>query len=216
MREIRVWFSKTGSARFISHLDLMRCMTRAARRAHLPLWYTQGFNSRVYMTFALPLSLGVSGLRESMDLRLEQDMPVEEITKRMNKVLPPDIRVLDVTEPKMRPGEIEFASYQIFLPSKKPQSLSQGIQELLQRQPLLVDKKSKHGVLQMDLHPELNRTQVSATPEGVCIHAVLPAGCNFNLNPHLLVNCIETYLKITLNAQIVRTDLYNAGMQPFI
>ena len=37
---IRVFFTKTGPSKYMSHLDLMRCMTRAIRRAGVPIWYT--------------------------------------------------------------------------------------------------------------------------------------------------------------------------------
>ena len=64
MRCVRIWFKKMGMSRYVSHLDLMRAMTRAIRRANLPLWYTEGFNPHPYMTFALPLSLGMESLCE--------------------------------------------------------------------------------------------------------------------------------------------------------
>ena len=69
-KDVRVWFSKTGTARYISHLDLNRCMSRAFHKAKLPLWYTEGFNPHVFLTFAAPLSLGFEGRHESMDIRL--------------------------------------------------------------------------------------------------------------------------------------------------
>lgn len=215
MKNIRVWFSKTGPSRYISHLDLMRCMTRAVRRAQLPLWYTQGFNSRVYMTFALPLSLGVSGLRESMDLRLKGEMDGEEIKNCVNRVLPPDIQVLEVTEPKMKPGAIAFASYRMRIAEEDPEELAGQIQKLFAREPLLVEKKSKHGVLQMNLHPELDHTEVAAEAKTVQIDAVLPAGSNFNLNPALLLDCIKKNLNIEITAEIICTNLYDESMKPF-
>ena len=67
---VRIFFSKSGRARYISHLDLNRTMTRAVRRAGLPIWYTEGFSRHPYLTFAAPLSLGFEGERETMDLRL--------------------------------------------------------------------------------------------------------------------------------------------------
>ena len=57
-------------------------MTRVIRRAGIPLWYTEGFNRHPYITFAAPLSLGYEGLRESMDLRLEEELPMEELDDR--------------------------------------------------------------------------------------------------------------------------------------
>ena len=61
MYGIRIFFEKVGVARYISHLDLMRNFERAMRRADIPFWYTEGFNPRPFLTFALPLSLGVAG-----------------------------------------------------------------------------------------------------------------------------------------------------------
>ena len=74
LKNVRILFSKMGRAKYVSHLDLVRTMTRAVRRADIPLWYTEGFNRHPYLTFAAPLSLGYEGLRESMDIRLEEEM----------------------------------------------------------------------------------------------------------------------------------------------
>ena len=59
--------------RFISHLDMTRFMSRTIRRAELPVWYTEGFNPHLYMTFALPLSLGFESDYEVVDIRLLDD-----------------------------------------------------------------------------------------------------------------------------------------------
>ena len=63
---VRIFFVKEGPSKYMSHLDLMRCMTRTLRRAGVPIWYTEGFNPHPFMTFAMPLSLGTSGLCETM------------------------------------------------------------------------------------------------------------------------------------------------------
>ena len=71
MTTVRVWFTKTGEAAYISLLDLQRVMQRALKRARLPVWYTQGFNPHIYMTFAAPLALGQESLVESLDCKME-------------------------------------------------------------------------------------------------------------------------------------------------
>ena len=58
MTTVRLRFTKTGEAAYISLLDLQRVMQRAFKRSGLPVWYTQGFNPHIYMTFAAPLALG--------------------------------------------------------------------------------------------------------------------------------------------------------------
>ena len=50
---LRLRFRKTGRLRYISHLDLVRTMTKAVSRAKLPVWYTQGFNPVPKMVFAV-------------------------------------------------------------------------------------------------------------------------------------------------------------------
>ena len=43
MPDQRISFSKTGRARYISHLDLMRTFQRAFLRAEVPIRHTEGF-----------------------------------------------------------------------------------------------------------------------------------------------------------------------------
>ena len=58
-REVRIRFSKTGQAKYISHLDINRVFARTFARAGVKIWFTEGFNPHPYMSFSLPLSLGV-------------------------------------------------------------------------------------------------------------------------------------------------------------
>ena len=88
MKNVRVWFEKKGAVRYISHLDLTRNMARGLKLSGLPVWYTEGFNPRIYMTYAMPLSLGVCGERECMDIRLTEEVPYSELTVRLNTCLP--------------------------------------------------------------------------------------------------------------------------------
>lgn len=110
---IRLVFSKTGRARYISHLDLNRAMIRAIRRAALPIWYTEGFNRHPYVTFAAPLSLGYEGERETMDLRLQEPMDLEELVRRLNGAMPEGLRILSAAPAVMKAGEAVLARYRL-------------------------------------------------------------------------------------------------------
>ena len=120
MKNVRVWFEKKGAARYISHLDLTRNMARGLKLSGLPVWYTEGFNPRIYMTYAMPLSLGVCGERECMDIRLTEEFPLEEIAPRLNAHLPAGLRALEATEPVDKFEDIQFGEYQLFLESQDP------------------------------------------------------------------------------------------------
>ena len=83
MKNVRLFYSKTGRMKFVSHLDMTRFMSRLIAKSKIPVWYTEGFNQHIYMNFALPLSLGYEGLYEVMDFRLNDDSyPLEECLKK--------------------------------------------------------------------------------------------------------------------------------------
>ena len=218
MRTVRIWFQKIGTARFISHLDLTRCMSRAIHRAKIPLWYTQGFNPRAFLTFALPLSLGVAGERESVDIKLEDDGPSnEELVVRPNEALPNDLPVLAVTEPVMKPGKIAYASFVMLIDpeGRDADTLAKEVTGLFSREWLVVPKHTKIGFVEFDIRTYLDRVEVLPIEGKVEIRAVLPAGSEMNINPHLLLEAIQRELGLELYAQIRRTNLYDGQFHEF-
>ena len=85
---VRVFWKKEGRIKYISHLDINRCMARALKRSRLPVWHTLGFNPHIYTTFALPLALGYESECESVDFRLTEQVPMREVVDRLNAVFP--------------------------------------------------------------------------------------------------------------------------------
>ena len=83
-----VVFEKGAPLRYIGHLDLMRTVQRALRRSNLPIKYSNGFNPHIRLSFAAPLSVGVIGLRELMEVPVEDGLLEHEFVSRMNAALP--------------------------------------------------------------------------------------------------------------------------------
>lgn len=192
-QEVRIFFAKTGRTRYISHLDLNRLMQRTIKRAGLPVWYTEGFHPHLYITFALPLSLGYESDRESMDLRLTKVMPYEEIIHQMNAYLPEGLRVVDAAPPVMKPATIQKALYHIELESDSysPAALHQAFAKLLSGPELLVEKKSKKGLQTIDIKPMVEFVSSSIVHERLELALILPAGITKNLNPTLLTDALN-------------------------
>ncbi len=92
----RITFSKTGALRYVGHLDLNTIWERAARRAGLPLAYTQGFHPQPKMAFASALPLGFSSHCEVMDMRLNEEIDLTSLSARLQDAMPPGIGVLKV------------------------------------------------------------------------------------------------------------------------
>lgn len=92
MTVLRVRYSKTGLARFSSHLDMVRMWNRVARRSDLPVSYTGGYVSRPKISFGPALPLGLESLAEYVDIQLER-IPLKEPGELLNKVLSAGFRV---------------------------------------------------------------------------------------------------------------------------
>jgi len=69
--QVRLRWRKENPARFTSHLDSMRALERAIRRADIPVAYTEGFNPHMKLSFGPPLPLGFVSDDEYFDLHLE-------------------------------------------------------------------------------------------------------------------------------------------------
>lgn len=110
---VRVFYRKLGRIKYISHLDMVRCISRALKRSGLPVWHTLGFHPHVYLTFALPLALGYESTCESMDFRLTGELPMEEVVERLNAVLPEGVRCYRAAPAGRKPETIAWADYEI-------------------------------------------------------------------------------------------------------
>lgn len=193
MKSVRIWFKKSGLAVYISHLDMNRCMTRAVRRAEIPLWYTEGFNPHPYMTFLMPLPLGQAGLREPLDIRIEEDMTFDEIKNRLNSVMPEGIEIVAVEEPKNKPNEIAAAEYDIeagFLTEGEAEGFAAGATAVIDGGVLNAEKRSKRGIKTVNLCELVRSFECVSDGTGVKIRTVLAAGNSVNLNAELLMSAL--------------------------
>lgn len=223
MRAVRLNFSKTGRAIYISHLDINRMMTRAVRRAKLPMWYTEGFNPHPYLTFALPLSLGQSSDCEYMDIRIEGDITDEEIKERLNAVLPEGVKILSVAEPVYDAKEIEKALYfvkLIFRDADMAKDFAEKAQILAEGEELLAEKRGKKGhrkvMKQINLVDFIYDLKFTTAENVVNLQCVLAAGNTNNLNPTLLVETLEKQIGIEHETEyIVRRKLITKNNKTF-
>ncbi len=67
-------YSKTGTAIWLGHLDVMRTMERAVRRARWPVALTQGYNPRLRLRFVFPSSVGLAVLADVLFIDLTRPL----------------------------------------------------------------------------------------------------------------------------------------------
>lgn len=191
----RLLFSKTGRARYISHLDLMRTFQRAFQRADLTIKHTEGFNPHPFISILLPLSLGFSSECEVLEFQLLGDTAPEEVPSRLNAVLPEGIKVERCYEGGRKAKELALVEYQLTLEYDNgiPAGIADAWQEMLNRESLQVTKKSKKaksGETIVDIIPLVKSFDVTDDNGVFVLNAVISAQ-NPGLNPQLLITAFS-------------------------
>lgn len=215
----RALFEKVGTARFISHLDLMRLFQRAFKRAGLPLTHTQGFNPRPSVSIALPLSLGAESHCELLDFDLESPVPLEDIRNRLNAALIDGIRVREVYDNGAKIKYLALLQSRLTLEYDGgiPAGAESAIGQLFARETLVLEKKNRNGVTQQDIIPMIRNLEISRISEGELRLDVLHCCQNPSLNPMQLGAAIEKYLpELTPDyIRVCREEIYTEDKTVF-
>ena len=95
MYRISFTFTKKGTMKFISHLDLMRLFMRALRRADLPVKLTEGFSPHPKLSIKRALKLGLESDNEEAAIVLKELVQPEEFKLRLQQQLPQGIEIKD-------------------------------------------------------------------------------------------------------------------------
>ena len=220
MRDVRIFFEKKDMAKYISHLDLMRCFSRAVKRAGIDIWYTEGFNPHPFMTFSLPLSLGTESFCESVDIRTNDEMPFDEIKERFQSTLPDGIRVTKVAAPVHKANEICFSEFEILFYTEKSELVLSSLKEKIGADEINVEKKGKQGrkkvFRQVNIKENIQSFDFSENENGVLLKVVLTAGVKNNINPSLLIDAITADVKDSIKGiDIKKTKMMLEDMKEF-
>ena len=186
--DARLFYKKTGDMKFISHLDMNRCMQRVLRRARLPVWYTEGFNPHVYITFALPLSLGIESLYETMDFRLTDGASFADAERLIAPALPEGLTLIRVAAPKMKVADIALADFSVRA-SGGGGDVLRAWNDYFAQSEIIIPKKTKAGIKDIDVKPHIMQQEEPILEDGVLrLTLRLAAGSVTNINPMLLFN----------------------------
>ncbi|MBO5682624.1 MAG: DUF2344 domain-containing protein [Clostridia bacterium] len=191
---VRIKFIKVGDLQYISHLDLQRTFNRILVRSGLPVWYSKGFNPHVKLVFSTPLSVGSQSSCEYLDLRLDRELPMEEIKRLLNNEMTEEMYVTDVYLPTTSFSDIAFCEYdyEISTPTSSAE-LAEEIESFLTTSPVNLIKKTKAGEREIDIVSMIKsiKTEYSEESKTIKMNAVLSAGAENFLNPEMLITAIK-------------------------
>ena len=213
----RARFARKGALSFIGHLDLMKVFERAIRRAELPILYTQGYNPRPMLVFALPLGVGIDTMGDYVDAAMAVPVSGEEFMTKVNPELPDDLEVLScisIDEPQRSlMSVVTYAEYEIEAPG-----ITEPALRLFTRDEILMEKKNKKGkIVSTDIRPLMVKPFEDSTADKV--HILVSAGSVSNLRPDIFIRAVcihEGYdTAKAADAVITRTALFG-GEYPSI
>ena len=202
---LRIKFTKTGALQYISHLDLMRAVSRALRRSKQQLWMSEGFTPRPHIVFTPPLSLGYESTGEIMDFRLTLDAVLD--VQAIKNAFPPALEVKDVYVPRSKQKEIVYADYVITLDTDV---CDDAIKELFSK-PIEMVKKTKRGESVTDITTLIERFEV----EGGVISVTVCCGAENTLNPSYILKALEQIGVNIEYAHVCRTGFRKSDMNLF-
>ena len=193
----RALFEKTGSAVYISHLDLMRLFQRAFKRAGLPLTHTKGFNPRPSVSIALPLSLGVESRCDLLDFDLEgEKIDNGEILTRLNAALVEGVKVLSIYDDVSKLKNLALLDCAVTLEYDFgiPTGAQERIESLLAQDEVIVEKKGKNGITEQNIIPMIRRITLNRVNQKELALNALVCCQNPTLNPMQLSAAVAKYL----------------------
>ena len=220
----RIKFSKTGSMRFIGHLDVMRYFQKAFRRADIHMSYSQGYSPHQLMSFTSPLGIGLSSDAEYLDIVLEESDKPDVMVDRINSVMNDEIRVLGFTElnedTKPSIATLAACDYMIAVKPERESAFADGIltkevlDNFLSREHIEIVKKTKRSEKLVDIKENIYHAAVDIGSFGemtrrqygeLCIDTdyykpilfcQLTAGSIVNIKPELVMEAICSYMDV--------------------
>ena len=217
LRNVRVTYSKQDRMKFISHLDMNRYMTRLIKISKIPAWHTEGFNKHLYLTFALPLSLGITTDYDIVDLKIIDDNFTDEmIVDALNKNAAQGLHFISAGPIVMKTAELSFALYELTVKDSNLNYLN-AFKEFSLGKVMITEKKGKKGkVTLLNVAEKIKKIDCEIEDNQLKISVILPAGNTENINPTLILNAFKELGNREPEVFIVnRKMLYNAALEEF-
>ena len=190
-------FEKISTAALVSHVDNLRAVTYAIRRAGIDVEYSQGFNPHMELGFSSPLALGVESIAEYVSLKTDCSA---DILERLNAACPEGLcftRVFEVDNVNLA-AVINRAEYFI-----SADGIGSVISEILQPN-FTISYKDKGSVVTKDVSSRIFDAVVIDEDSA---KIVLSTG-NDNLRPDRLVKFLMEKHAIAGDYSIVKTNAF--------
>lgn len=220
--KLRIKITKDEEIRFISHLEYVRTIERAIRRAKLPVAYSEGFNPHMKFSLASALGVGVTSRAEFVEIELSEEIDLAATMQRLAANLPTGIRIIEADLADIRADKLMAqaggADYQVIVPCGEF-DWQTAIQQFNDAESVLFQKpvpKGRGKTKEIDVKAYIKH--VDAERSGDNLHLafscrITPTG---SMKAAELLQVLQSSFGIPLlaeKADILRTDLYAVDEQ---
>ena len=198
--------------KFIGHLDIMRYFQKAIRRADIDIAYSEGFSPHMIMSFAAPLGVGLTSEGEYVDLQVNSCASSKAAVDALNSVM---VDGMEVVSFKLLPENVKNAMSSVaaadyFVKWREgyaPENWEEKFNAFLQKEEMLIVKKTKRSEAEVDLKPMLYKTELR---DGGIFMQVACGSVN-NLKPELVMEAFAKDAGIELAPfalEVCRLEVY--------
>jgi radical SAM family uncharacterized protein/radical SAM-linked protein len=171
----RASFRKEDRSRFLGHLDLVRALMQAFRRAGIRLVYSQGFKPKPKVSLSPALGLGIASREEYVDFETYDRLDREGFVHRVNPVLPHGLQFVALVPievgARALQDVISGARYRVRLPDDEVRDLGGAVRAFLARRSAEVLRVKKGRERRVDIRPYVDAMQLE--PDGAVSFTLL-------------------------------------------
>ena len=212
MERYLIKFQKTNNIKFLSHLDTLRTLHRAFKRANLPLSYSKGFNPHPAISVASPLSVGIESYAEYADTELNEFVDPTDLVNSLNQQLPDGFRITKALHIKEKApaamAAIYAAEYEMLF-NDNIGEIKKVVEEIIKSNEIQIMKRTKSGEKLVNIRPLIYNLEFVEENGQKFINALLQNSNQGSLNPDLLLEVIRQRIDKNIgHVKIIRKEMY--------
>lgn len=190
MDKLRLVYSQTGRARWISHLDAMRTLQRIMLRAGVPIKYSEGYNPHALISILMPLSVGTESLCQLADIRVREDVDLAALPALLTSVAPEGLTFTEAYENGAKPAELKWLEAEGVweYDSFDTEEAARRCRELF-CSPVQVLRRTKRGEGMFPITDHIRELSFTPEPGRVRVHCVVSCAEPV-VNPDLLAAAV--------------------------
>ncbi len=151
VKRYRITYRKLKKARHLSHLELVRVLIRAFRRAGLDLACSKGYHPMPKVSFFTALPVGTESLEELMQVEFLYPVDITAVKEKLNAELPEGVDVSSVEEVPVGGKKVRIIESRFLITLKGLKYPDDKLDKFLRSDNFPLIKKGKSGEHEIDV-----------------------------------------------------------------